>query len=142
MSALKINHAAVWVAIVIAHALGFLWYGFLFQEAWMDAAGLTMADIEAAPAGAGHWISNTIATILPIYLLAWMFVKMDIRSGVQGAIIGLLISFCFVLCTMITTGMFEGEPYGLAWINGGSTMLVITVAGFILGAWTKTSSAD
>ena len=137
MEKFTINHLAVWVCIILAHALGFLWYGMLFQEQWMELSGLTMADIEANPAGAGHWISNFIATVAPIYLLAWLFVKLDISNGMNGALLALAITFTFTHLTMITTGLFGGQPYGLAWVNGGQTMLALTISGFILGAWRK-----
>ena len=137
MKKLTINHLAVWVCIVLAHILGFLWYGVLFQEQWMELAGLTMEEIEANPAGASHWISNFIATVAPIYLLAWLYSKLEVRSGIKGAVIALLITFTFAHLTMMTTGLFEGEPYGLAWINGGQSMLAMAVSGFILGAWKK-----
>lgn len=137
MNRLKINHLAVWVCIILGHAIGFLWYGVLFQESWMELAGLTMAEIEASPAGAGHWITNFVATVAPIYLLAWLFVQLNVISAVRGAFIAFLITFCFAHLTMMTTGMFEMEPYGLAWINGGSSLVIMTISGFILGAWKK-----
>lgn len=137
MEKLTINHLAVWVCIILAHAIGFLWYGMLFQEQWMELTGLSMAQIEASPAGTGHWISNFIATAAPIYVLAWLFTKLDVRTGMRGAMIALLITFTFVHLAMMTTGMFEMEPYGLAWINGGQALVSLGITGFILGAWKK-----
>jgi hypothetical protein len=32
MEGLKINHAAVWVGVVVLFALGFVWYDLLFGE--------------------------------------------------------------------------------------------------------------
>ena len=36
MENLKINHAAVWVCVVLLLMLGYLWYGVLFNEQWME----------------------------------------------------------------------------------------------------------
>lgn len=66
----SINHAAVWVCVILLTGLGFLWYETLFGELWMEMSGLSLADIEANPPGAGVWITNFIATVVPLYVLA------------------------------------------------------------------------
>ena len=137
MEKLTINHLAVWVSIILATAIGFLWYGMLFQEQWMEMVGLDLAKIEANPAGTSIWITNFIATIVPIYTLAWLFTKLNISSGIQGATYGLLIAFAFVFLTRMTSDMFAMNPYGLTWIEGGNNLVVLSLAGFILGAWRK-----
>lgn len=137
MKTLKINHLAVWLCVILATAIGFLWYGVLFQETWMEMVGLDLAKIEASPAGASIWITNLIATIAPMYALAWFFTKLDIESGIQGAFYAFIIVFCFVFLSRMTSDMFAMNPYGLTWIDGGSNLVVITLAGFILGAWRK-----
>lgn len=35
MKDVTINHAAVWVSVVLFFGMGFLWYGPLFGESWM-----------------------------------------------------------------------------------------------------------
>lgn len=141
MGKLKINHAAVWVAIVLLHVLGFLWYGMLFQKQWMTAVGLDMATLEANPVGAGVWMTNTIATVVPVYVLAWLFTKLDVNSAVRGAGIGLLIAFSFVMLSDMTGDMFAHRPYGLSWITGGFSMVAMVIAGLILGGWRKYEAA-
>ena len=136
MEKTKINHLAVWVCIILAHGIGFAWYGALFAESWQELSGV---DPEANPGTAAHWITNFIATLVPVYTLAWLFTKLDVDSGIKGAMYALIISFAFTLLTEMTTGMFEGNAYGLAWINGGSSIVVMVVTGFILGAWRKSA---
>ena len=65
MKELKINHAAVWVAIVVMSVIGFFWYDALFGDKWMAMVGLDLATIEANPPGIGIWITNILA---PFYL--------------------------------------------------------------------------
>jgi len=135
-NSLKINHWAVLVCVVLSFALGFLWYGpILFGEAWMSMVGLDMATIVANPPGAGAWITNLISSLVPLYVLAWLFTKLDIRNGLKGAGIGLLISFSFDFLSRMTSDMFAKAPYELAWITGGFDMVLLTISGFILGAW-------
>ncbi len=110
MKELKINHLAVLVAVVLQFVLGFLWYGPLFGEAWMGMAGLDRATIEADPAGAEEWITNIVSAIVSMYVLAWLFTRINVTSLVQGLLIGLLIGFSFVLLSIMTSGMFAKDP--------------------------------
>ncbi len=134
---LKINHLAILVCVVLSFILGFLWYGPLFGESWMKMVGLDLATVEANPPGAGVWITNLISSVIPLYALAWLFTKLDIRSGIYGAGIGLLIAFSFDFLSRMTSNMFAQAPYELAWITGGYDMVILTISGFILGAWLK-----
>ena len=137
MNNLKINHLAVLVCLILMHALGFLWYGSLFQEQWMSMVQMDQARMENEGMEAGPWIANFLASLAPLYLLAWLFTKLNVASGVRGAIIAFLITFCFHHLPLMSGNMFAGEPYGLAWITGGFSLVALTLSGFILGAWTK-----
>ena len=137
MNNLRINHLAVWVAIVLQFVLGFLWYGPLFGEKWMAMVGLNLEMIEADPAGAGEWITNVIASVAGVYLLAVLFVRLGVDSLGKGALWGFLISFVFVFLSEKTTGAFAKYDYWLPWITGGFTVAGLTIAGAILGVWKK-----
>src|SRR5687768_3563473 len=133
MNNLKINHLAVWVCVVLVHGLGFLWYGPLFGERWMALVGLDLETMQNSSTSAGIWILNSLAIIAPLYVLAWLFTKLDVTSGLRGAGIALLISFCFHHLSVMNANMFAGVPYGLAWITGGYNLAGMTISGFILG---------
>ncbi len=137
MNNLKINHLAVWVAIILQFVIGFLWYGPLFGEPWMEMVGLDMDTIMADPAGAGDWITNIISSVAGVYLLAFLFTKIGVDSFAKGTLYGFLIGFVFVLLAEKTSGAFSKYPYALPWITGGFTTTGLTVAGAILGAWKK-----
>ena len=137
MKNLRINHGAVWVSVIIAFGLGFLWYDPIFGESWQNMVNLTPADAEEA--GAGVWVTNTVSTVIQMYVLAWLFTKLGVDSGMQGAMMALILAFSFNLMAVMTTGMFAQDPYGLAWIEGGFSMVSLGIAGFIMGAWTKTT---
>ena len=137
MKELTINHLAVWVCVVLLTVLGFLWYGPIFGDPWMEMVGLDRATVEANPPGAGIWIANTVSTIIPMYVLAWLFTQMKVESPMRGAIIGLLIGFAFIHLSGLTGNLFAQRPYKLSWITGGYDMVALTVAGLILGAWRK-----
>ena len=138
MQTLKINHLAVWVNVVLLTGLGFFWYSPAgLGNPWMEMVGIDMATIEANPPGAGTWITNIVATVVPMYALAWFFVKLNINSAAKGLTYGLIISFCFHFLSNMTGDMFALRPYALSWITGGFDLVAFAVAGLILGAWTK-----
>lgn len=137
MKELTINHFAVWLSIILLTVLGFLWYGPLFGDTWMKLVGLDMATVEANPPGAGVWITNLVATIVPAYTLAWLFTKLQVESALRGALIGLLIAFAFVHLSRMTSDMFAFRPYELSWITGGFSLVGLAIAGLVLGAWRK-----
>lgn len=136
-TSLKINHFAVWACVVLSFIIGFIWYGSLFGDAWMGMIGLDRATIEANPPGIGVWITNLISSLIPIYVLAWLFTKLDVRSGIRGAALGFLIAFSFNFLSRMTSDMFAQAPYALSWITGGYDMVLLTISGFILGTWIK-----
>jgi Protein of unknown function (DUF1761) len=137
MNNLKINHVAILVCVVLMHVLGFLWYGPLFGEKWMAYLKLDMAQIQANAPGAGIWVLNLIASVAPLYMLAWLFTKLDITTGIRGAGIAFLLTFSMHHLIEMNSNMFAQQPYGLAWVTGGYSLVSFTLSGFILGAWTK-----
>jgi len=138
-ASLKINHLAVLICVVLSFILGFIWYDPLFGESWMALVGLDRVTVEANPPGASVWITNLVASVVPVYVLAWLFVQLDVRSGMRGAGIGLLIVVAFNFLSIMTGNMFAQAPYELTWITGGFDMLIVTLSGLILGAWTKSA---
>lgn len=140
MNNLKINHLAVWLCIVFMHVFGFLWYGPLFGEKWMQFVALDQATMEQESMKASLWILNSVAIIASIYALAWLLTKVNVSSGVQGAIIAFVVVFCMHLLPVMNANMFAGEDYGLAWITGGYSLSWLTISGFILGSWRKQTS--
>ena len=104
-------------------------------------AGVGSELAEGGASDAGLWITNLISSVAPLYLLAWLFTKLGITSGAGGAAIAFLAAFCFHHLPLMSGNMFAGEPYGLAWIVGGFTLVAWTISGFIIGSWTKRETA-
>jgi Protein of unknown function (DUF1761) len=139
MNELKINHLAILVCVILAFALGSLWFGPFFGEKWMTLVGINMATMK--PPGVSVWIINFVASLVPLYVLAWLLAKLNVISGLRGAGIGLLISFSFHFLMALNNDMFAGAPYALPFITGGYSLVSTTISGFILGAWTKTKKS-
>ncbi|MDA3906704.1 MAG: DUF1761 domain-containing protein [Bacteroidales bacterium] len=137
MEKLKLNHYAIWLAIVLQFILGFLWYGPFFGEKWMLMVGLDLTAVEAIQPGIAIWLTNIISTIAAMYLLAWLFLKIEIRTALRGLFTAFLIAVTFIFLTTLTNNVFARLPYGLAWITGGFSMVGFSIAGTIYGVWTK-----
>jgi len=135
MKELKMNIWAVLVAIILQFVLGFLWYGPLLGNPWMEMVGLDIATVEANPPGAGIWISNIFAAALAMFVLARLFVKLDVRTVISGMGIGLLIGFSFNLMPVMVSNFYAGGPYWLPWITGGNTTMGFILGGGVLGGW-------
>ena len=103
----------------------------------MAMVQMDQAEMQSGSMNAGLWILNTSSIIAPIYVLAWLFTKLNVVSGVHGALVAFLIVFCVHLLPLMNSNMFAGEPYGLAWINGGYYLAWLTITGFVLGTWRK-----
>lgn len=137
---LKINHVAAIVCIIVMHILGFLWYGPLFGEKWMAMVDIDLSGVETGSWQGGLWLTNLVSCASQVYLLAWLFTKLNVTSGSRGAIIAFLVTFCMHHLPLMSGNMFQMEPYGLAWITGGFGLVALSICGFILGAWTKRSA--
>jgi hypothetical protein len=137
MNTLKINHAAVWICIVLMHVFGFLWYGPFFGDAWMAYVGIDQSSMQEDSMNPMIWVLNSVAIIVPMYALAWLLMKMNVTSGTQGALIAFVATFCFHMLPTLNAGMFADEPAGLAWITSGYSVTWLTISGYVLGAWVK-----
>ena len=140
MNNLRINQLAVWICIIGMHAFGFIWYGPLFGETWMTFVQMDQATMQEESMQAGVWIMNSVAIIASIYALAWLLALLNITSGIRGAGIAFIIVFCFHHLPVMNANMFAREPYGLAWITGGYSLVWLTITGFVLGSWVKQKS--
>ncbi len=137
MEKLKLNHYAIWLAIILQFVLGFLWYGPFFGEKWMHMVDLDLTAVESNQAGFAIWITNIISSVSAMYLLAWLFVKIEIRTALRGLFTSFLIAVTFIFLSSLTNNLFARLPYGLAWITGGFSMVGFSIAGIIFGVWTK-----
>ncbi|MDX1665664.1 MAG: DUF1761 domain-containing protein [Saprospiraceae bacterium] len=135
MKRLRINHAAVWVCIVLAQIIPLLWYTALGSQ-WMAANELSQEFIEENQ-NIGPYIVSILASIVSMYVLAMIFRRMEIESARSGATTGLLIGIAFNTLSIITINVFSFRPLVLAVIDGGVNAVVFLVAGAILGGWRK-----
>lgn len=128
----EINWLAVFAAAASSFVLGGVWYGAVFGDAWLKAAGLTT---EQAMAGNKAMIfggSFVLALISAATFAIFLGPDLDATTG---ALYGLTAGLCWVAASYGISYLFEMRPLSLWLINGGYHTLQFTLIGAILGAF-------
>lgn len=138
----KTNWMAIIVAAVAGMALGFLWYGLLFQEQWMAGNGITLEGEKMFKNGAEIPMSstpmlvNTLAMLLYAVVMNWLMGRMGVGSYGEGATAGAAIGL--VMTVGVWTGnLFANNPGNLTLVDGSYSFILFTVIGAIVGGWQK-----
>ena len=139
MSFSGINYVAVIIAALAGFGVGAVWYSFLFQKPWMDAMGMTEADMQArradgsapsiAPLLAGSIVGNLVMAIILSALLH------SLGAASFGAALGVafLTWLGFVITVMGVNNSFGGRKPVLTAIDGAHWLVVLLVMGAIVG---------
>jgi len=83
------------------------------------------------------YLSSIVSTSFMAYTVGWVFTKIPVKSGYIGFLIGLLFGTVFVLFETVVKDMFSMRPLELSLIDGGVSVVVYSITGFILGVWRK-----
>jgi len=80
-----INWLAVIVGVVVSNALGFLWYGPLFGNAWMRMIGKRREEIQSEPS---MYIITMVASAITMVVLAVIVRAIGSANLLEGALAG------------------------------------------------------
>lgn len=134
---LDINFMAVLMAALANFLLGLLWYSpFVVGCAWMVQMNLKGEDIDKLK---GRIPIKSLGSFVCAYISAVMMTilikVMGASNLISGINLGLMIAVGFVLTSILNNNFFEDRPIKLFLITAGHYLLVFTVMGAILGAW-------
>jgi hypothetical protein len=89
--------AAVLLATVIFYLIGFAWYGFIFEDIWLAASGMTPAEVEASAQakGAMMFVWGVLITLAQALGLLWVINLAGARR------LPACLKIAFWLCVMI-----------------------------------------
>ncbi len=138
----KTNWLAIAVCVIGGMAIGFLWYGALFNAAWMAGNGFTMEGEKMfkngveVPMTATPMIFNTIAMLVYALLVNWLLGRTGANTWMEGAKIGGLIGLIMVIGIYIGN-MFAMNPASLTMVDGSYSFVLFAMMGAILGGWQK-----
>ena len=129
----QINRVAVFVAVVLHQVLGFLWYGVFFAKPWLAGLGKTLADMN--PNDPMPYILDVVGWILASLVMAWLVVRLDIRTAAACALLGIALWLGLMLPALLPRYAFIGlKPIVMA-IDAADLLVASLITGAILGAW-------
>lgn len=128
-----INWLAVVVAALSAFLVGGIWYSkALFANAWMTDSKLTMDEIKSSSMGKTFGFTAVFSLVMAANLA--MFLAQPTTTAAWGAEAGLLAGV-WTFCAIAIHSLFELKSWRHIFINGGYSVVSLTLMGLILGAW-------
>ena len=136
MDASSINWLAVLAAGISAFVLGGVWYSpMLFGNAWMVDSKLTMEEIQTGNKGKifgfTAFFSLLMAVNLGIFLLDSCAGKTTAAWGAEAGFLAGIWTFSAIAIH----SLFELKCWRYIFVNGGYSLVSLTLMGAIIGAW-------
>lgn len=144
------NWTAILVASIVPLVVGFIWYGYLFKEAWMKFSGVTM---EKAKEGYAPWLLMTVTYLLSIFTAVGLWKQIvglhtyvnSLRGGdgvisehpfFHGMLHGFQDAFLFgAIPVLIINSLYDLRGWQYILINVGYWILTISLMGGVVGAF-------
>lgn len=123
-----INWVGVIAALVVSQAVGFVWYGLVFEETWIALSGIDPASASGVAMAWGA-VQNLVVAIG----LAWLTARTEMTGWVGGAMAGLVACGFFGLATMALRFIYGGDNAGLIPIDGGYMVIQYALSGALVG---------
>jgi hypothetical protein len=128
-----INWLAVLTAGISAFMVGGIWYSkILFGNAWMTDSKLTPDEIKSGNKGKIFGFAALFSLIMAVNLA--MFLSGDKTDVAWGAEAGFLAGI-WTFCAIATHSLFELKSWRHIFINGGYSVVSLTLMGAIIGLW-------
>lgn len=128
-----INWPAVLVAAASAFALGGIWYSSsLFGNAWMTDSNLTPEQVKSGNKGKIFGVAALLSLIMAANLAA--FLATPTTTVAWGAQAGFLAGI-WTFSAIAMHSLFELKGWRYIFINGGYSVVSLTLMGAIIGLW-------
>lgn len=128
-----INWPAVLVAGLSSFAVGGIWYSkSLFGKAWMADSKLTEDEIKAGNTGKIFGFTAFFSLLMAVNLA--MFLADAKTTAAWGAEAGFLAGI-WTFSAIAIHSLFELKSWRLIFINGGYSVVSLTLMGAIIGLW-------
>ncbi|MBX7059194.1 MAG: DUF1761 domain-containing protein [Leptospirales bacterium] len=133
----RINHFAVFLLTLFAQAFHLAWYA-LWRSAW--GSGLLCSQQEVGAPGPAPFVSGILASLSISYFLAWLNLRLEIRTYSAGARLG---AFLWLgLAAPILAAHYAHMQIGW-WtliVDLGRDMLLLPFSAAILAGWNAGST--
>jgi len=130
-----------WVAILVAtiafYMVGFLIFGVLFSEQWLELAGMTEADAMARneELGAMMYVWGLALTLAQVLGLAWVMNHVGASEIGTSLKVGATIAILFALPILGYNWLYEARPAAAVGIDIGHLLIGYMLSCAILGAF-------
>jgi hypothetical protein len=128
----NLNWLAILVATLIGFAIGGVWYGPLFGNAWLAALGKKLEDIQPSPA---PYIISFVTALITAIVLAMLIQALGITSVYGGLHLGFAVGAGLIATAMASDAAFCGWGFNLFLIQAGYRVTYAIVMGIILAVW-------
>lgn len=136
MDTSTINWLAVLVAGLSSFVIGGIWYSpGLFGNAWMKDSQLTEAAIKNGNKGKIFGFTALFSLIMAANLAMFLVDTPQMKTDVTwGATAGFLAGI-WTFCAIAIHSLFELKSWRHIFINGGYSVVALTLMGAIIGLW-------
>ncbi|MGZ3872099.1 MAG: DUF1761 domain-containing protein [Mucilaginibacter sp.] len=128
-----VNWPAIIVAGLSAFVVGGIWYStFLFGGAWMKDSNLTTGQIKAGNRGKIFGFTAIFSLLMAANLGLFLAEpKTDVSWGATAGFLAGIWTFCAIAIH----SLFEQKSWRYIFINGGYSLVSLTLMGAIIGFW-------
>jgi len=129
-----VNWIAVLIAFVLLEVLGYLWYGMVFNKAWMaEMTAVGLKPDMSSTAQTTSLIEGAVLIIVQVVGLSWLIGKLGANSLQAGLMAGLAAWVFFGLTAQAMEYVYMGFTPKLMAINCVQLGLSYLLAGATLG---------
>lgn len=135
----KIHYPAVLVAGLIQFFVGWLWYGMLFMNPWVEATGVPMDAAQTMSGGqmAMMYVGSLVAFLVVYYIMAHFVSYTKSTTAKQGMQTAFWLWLGFVATTILVNIIYTMKPFSLWLIDGGYWLVSMLAGGALLAVWRK-----
>jgi hypothetical protein len=128
-----INWLAVIAAGVSAFLVGGIWYSkMLFADAWMTDSKLNIDEIKSSSMSKTFGFTALFSLIMAANLAIFLSgTKTDVAWGAEAGFLAGIWTFCAIAIH----SLFELRSWRHIFINGGYSVVSLTLMGAIIGLW-------
>jgi hypothetical protein len=135
MQLVGMNVYAIVLAAIVAFMFGWLWYGVLFSDAWLEACGKSREEVKGDTPSPTLFIISFIGLVVMACVLAGVLRHLGAdQVTLRGGIVtGVFMWLGFVITTMVVNNAFRGAKPSLTLIDGGHWLGVLILQGAVIG---------
>jgi hypothetical protein len=133
----RVNWPGVVVGALAAYAVGFVWYGLLFNDHWLALAGVHRTRM-ATPFALGM---DFLAVLLSVFGLDWVIRRTGSLGWLGGGRVGLAAALFFGVAVAADDFIYGIKALALAPIDFGYILMWFGLAGAIVGGWQRRAKA-